>query len=125
MSFGGGKAQHHNCVARCSHQVVTFLHDFPILAVIEPEFFPPIIQVLEHFEPTRLHSSQHVHQAGLNTDRLLAGALKVMREFVKHVETLRLVLLRQGNAGAFQSLAVAVPRPGPRQFLPQALSVAA
>src|SRR5262252_4487955 len=38
---------------------------------------------------------------------------------VEHVEPLRRVLLGQRNAGAFQGLAPAITRPGPRQIAPR------
>src|SRR5215467_3772065 len=67
VAFGGSQAQHHNCVACGTHQVVTFFDNLPIFAVIKPKLFPPILQVLKHLEASGLHSRQHVHESSFNT----------------------------------------------------------
>src|SRR5262249_21934838 len=68
VGFGGREAQHHHCVACCAHQVVTFFDNLPVLAVIKPKLFPPIVQMPEDFEPAGLHSGEHVHQSSFDTD---------------------------------------------------------
>ena len=40
--------------------------DFPILAVIQPELLPPIMQVGKYFESAALHAIEHVHEPGLD-----------------------------------------------------------
>jgi hypothetical protein len=49
--------------------------------------FPPVLEVLEHFESAGLHSCEHVHEASLDAHRL-----RVMHE---HVQALRPVLLQR------------------------------
>ena len=77
------KRRHHKRIPCGRHQVVAFLYNLAVLAVVETEFLPPVIEVLEHFEAARLHPREHVHQTGLDTDRFLAVAFNVVREFVQ------------------------------------------
>src|SRR5262249_51877517 len=105
--------QHHHGVARGRHQVVAFLVNAAILAVIQPKFFEPLIQVLQHFEAPALHSNEHVRNAGLDRHR----SVLELRMLVQHLEALRSVLIRKRLAGAFQRLASAIPWPRPRQTL--------
>src|SRR5262245_28910795 len=105
--------QHHHGVARGRHQVVALLVNAAILAMIQPKFFEPLIQVLQHFEAPALHPNEHVCNAGLDRHR----SILELRMLVQHLEALRSVLIRKRLAGAFQRLASAIPWPRPRQVL--------
>jgi hypothetical protein len=43
-------------VARRCHEVVALIDDTSVLAMVEPELFEPIAQVIEDLEATRLHA---------------------------------------------------------------------
>src|SRR5262245_7376974 len=98
--------QHHRGVARGRHQVVALLVNAAIPAVIQPKFFEPLIQVLQHFEAPALHPNEHVRNAGLDRHR----SVLELRMFVQHLEALRSILIRKRLAGAFQRLASAIRR---------------
>src|SRR5215831_13443940 len=106
-------AQHHHGVARGRHQVVALLVHLPILAMIKPEFFEPLIQVPQHLEAPALHPNEHVRNAGLDRHRSVLE-LCVLEE---HLKALRTILIRKRLAGALQRLAATIPWPRPRQFL--------
>src|SRR5262245_30120381 len=60
-SFSRGMTQHHYCVSRCGHEIVTLFDHLSVPAVIQTEFLPPIFGVFESFKSPRLHSREHVH----------------------------------------------------------------
>ena len=60
-AFGGllgwdGVSQHHNGITGCAHQVVAFLDDLAILAVVHAKFFPPLTECLIDLEAPGLHT---------------------------------------------------------------------
>src|SRR5262245_37310738 len=103
--------QHHHGVARGRHQIVVLLEHLPVLAMIEPEFLEPLIQVLQHFEAPGLHPNEHVLQPSLNRHR----SVLELRMLVQHLKALRSVLIRKRLAGALQRLASTISWPRPRQ----------
>src|SRR5262245_5569867 len=74
--------------------------------MIQPKFFEPLIQVLQHLEAPALHPNEHVRKAGLDRHR----SVLELRMFVQHLEALRSILIRKRLAGAFQRLASAIRR---------------
>src|SRR5262249_45750516 len=72
-------------------------------------------KVLEDLEAPALHPNQHVGNADLDRH----AAILELCVGPEHVEPLRRVLLGQRNAGAFQGLAPAITRSGPRQIAPR------
>src|SRR5262249_51527718 len=57
---GRGLAQHHQGITRSAHEIVTFLHNLPILPMIQTKFLPPVVEMLEDLEASRLHPLKHV-----------------------------------------------------------------
>src|SRR5262245_50308469 len=43
LFLGARPAKHHEAIASCSHQIVTLFDNLAVLAMIETDFFPPII----------------------------------------------------------------------------------
>src|SRR5262249_35835414 len=80
--------------------------------MVEPELFPPVIQMLEHLEASTLHSFEHQHQASFDTD----AAVLELSVLMPHIQALLSVLSSESNASAFQSFTPAVPWPSPAQM---------
>ena len=87
--LGFSKAKHHEGVSRGAHQVVDFLDDLAVRAVVEPKFLEPFGQVREHLEPAGVHSVEHGHKAGLDA----VCAIVERRALGEHGELLRPILL--------------------------------
>jgi len=104
--------EHHHAVSGCRHKVVVLLDDFAVLPMVQTELLEPIVEVPEHLEATGFHACEHVENARFDTD----AAIFELGMVIEHVEALRPVLVREGDAGAFQGLPAAVPGP----WFPQA-----
>src|SRR5258707_7741945 len=74
-----GIAQHHHGIARGTHQVVALFHNATILAVVHPEFFKPIVQVLEHFEAACRPKSRLVNHDCANMRHKPAAYFRIYR----------------------------------------------
>src|SRR5262245_11033647 len=74
--------QHHHGVARGRHQVVALLVNAAILAVIQPKFFEPLIQVLQHLEAPALHPNEHAEHYACSRGHILRS-LEHSRKFFR------------------------------------------